>query len=250
MALGCREILLSILCIHISLLRHTSAQQAVKYFCSNGIGNYTTNTTFQANLNNILSSIPSNINTSGFYYSSSGRDVDKVNALALCRGDLDIDTCRSCVNNSIYNLTRVCPNQKEAIGWYDGCMLRYSNTSILGIMSLQPGYALENVIDASNPNRFSQELSLMADKLLRQAYNGSLRKFAAVKSSNPDVQTIYAYMQCTPDITNGDCNFCLNLTAKVLSECCYRKIGARYQNPSCSFQYEISPFVNVSSKAK
>lgn len=98
--------------------------------CSNS-GNYTSST-YQTNLNTLLASYsdPSNDNNYGFYNSYSGQDDNRVFAMALCRGDLSVDLCRSLVNGSSHDLIQRCPYQKEAIGWYDGVMLRYSNHSI------------------------------------------------------------------------------------------------------------------------
>nr|UKD60043.1 cysteine-rich receptor kinase-like protein 2 [Centaurium erythraea] len=248
MALGFREIFLSILCIHVSFLHHTAADFITH--CTNDIGNYTRNSTFETNLKTVLSSISSNINTYGFSNSSSGQGVDQVNALALCRGDLNMSACHSCVNDSTHLLPQLCPNQKEAIGWYDECMFRYSSSAILGVVSLEPPLFLPSPIEVPNSNLdlFSQELRSMADQLLSQAYDGSLRKFAAKKSTNPYLRTIYAYMQCTPDIAPGDCSYCLSTASQYLSGCCYHENpGARYQTPSCFFRYEVYPFVNISA---
>ncbi|PNY12159.1 cysteine-rich receptor-like protein kinase [Trifolium pratense] len=85
-----------------------------------------------------------------FYNFSYGQNTDKVNAIGLCRGDVKPDDCRNCLNDSRVLLTRLCPNQKEAIGWYDNCMLRYSNRSIFGIMEGEP------LFRRSNPNSVTE----------------------------------------------------------------------------------------------
>jgi hypothetical protein len=104
-------------------------------FCINGNGNYTANSTYQTNLNILLSNLSTNTEINyGFYNFSYGQNTDKVNAIGLCRGDVKPDVCRKCLNDSRVLLTQLCPNQKEAIGWYENCMLRYSNRSIFGIM--------------------------------------------------------------------------------------------------------------------
>jgi hypothetical protein len=102
-------------------------------------GNYTTNSTYQHNLNTVLTTLTSNTEiTYGFYNFTYGIDNNKVYAIGLCRGDVNPQNCRQCLNNSRYLLTQSCPNKKEAIGWTDGCMLRYSNRSIFGLMETIP----------------------------------------------------------------------------------------------------------------
>ncbi|CAI9787896.1 unnamed protein product [Fraxinus pennsylvanica] len=49
------------------------------------------NSTYSANLNCLLSSVSSNTDTNGFYNASMGEYADRVNAIALCRGDVQLD---------------------------------------------------------------------------------------------------------------------------------------------------------------
>ncbi|KAH7856349.1 hypothetical protein Vadar_000486 [Vaccinium darrowii] len=106
--------------------------------CGEGFGNYTTNSTYQTNLDTLLFSLSSNINSYGFYNTSSGENPDRVNVIVLCRGDVDLDTCRGCISNATSKITQDCPNSKEAIGWYNLCMARYSNESIDGQVKTSP----------------------------------------------------------------------------------------------------------------
>ncbi|KAM1245711.1 hypothetical protein ACFX15_036239 [Malus domestica] len=116
--------------------------QALGQVCNNENGNYTTNSAYQTNLNRLLSSLPSNENGNGYgFYNASYRlnsSNEHIYAIGLCRGDVQAEDCSSCLNNSIYAVPQLCPNQKEAIGWYDNCMLRYSNRSIYGIIIVVP----------------------------------------------------------------------------------------------------------------
>ncbi|XP_028101316.1 cysteine-rich repeat secretory protein 38-like [Camellia sinensis] len=77
--------------------------------------------TYEANLKTVISSFSSTINSDGFYSASLGQNSDRVNAILLCRGDVELDSCRSCVNDSTHKLIQVCPNYTEAIAWYDYC---------------------------------------------------------------------------------------------------------------------------------
>ena len=176
-------------------------------FCLNN-GNYTSNSTYKANLNHLLSSLFSNTEIDyGFYNSSYGQNPDKVYAIGLCRGDAKPDVCRSCLNNATKLLTQLCPNQKEAIGWYDYCMLRYSLRNIFGIMENSPSFYMWNYNNvSSNLDKFNQDLRTLLDGLRVQAVaGGSLRKFAEANATAPNFQTLYALVQCTPDLSQQDC---------------------------------------------
>ena len=111
------SLIFSLCLIFILIPQATLKPSFICHTCSPGLGNYTTNNTYTANLNHVFSSLSSNTAIgNGFYPSSYGQDPDKVYAIGLCRGDLNQDVCRSCLNDSTLALIQLCPNQKEAIG--------------------------------------------------------------------------------------------------------------------------------------
>ncbi|XP_068316411.1 cysteine-rich receptor-like protein kinase 29 [Pyrus communis] len=190
--------------------------QALAQNCIDEKGNYTTNSTYQTNLNRLLSSLPSNENGNGYgFYNASYRlnsSNERIYATGLCRGDAKAEDCRSCLNNSRYTLPQLCPNRKEAIGWYDKCILRYSNRSIYGVMETDPSSYYWNInnISSSDLDGFNQELRKLLDSIRSEAAaGGSLRKFAFGNTSGPTFQTIFALAQCTPDISEQSCSDCL-----------------------------------------
>ncbi|KAK9997129.1 hypothetical protein SO802_021815 [Lithocarpus litseifolius] len=208
-------------------------------------GNYTSNSTYKANLNHLLSTLTSNTEIDyGFYNSSYGQDPDKVYAIGLCRGDVKPDECRSCLYDNTKLLTQDCPNQKEAMKQDEYCILRYSFRNIFGIMEDEPFYALHNRNDQSgNLETYNQDLWTLLDGLRNQAAaGGSLRKFAEVKSTGINFKTQYALVQCTPDLSQTDCSDCLLSAFGLIPLCCDGKIGAVIFTPSCNFRYEKYPF--------
>ncbi|XP_020080791.1 cysteine-rich repeat secretory protein 38-like [Ananas comosus] len=92
--------------------------------------NYTANSTFQSNLNLLLSSLPSEAGPSGFYNVSVGRNgADQVYGLALCRGDVSSVDCNTCLTTAAQDAVAKCPRGMSNTLWYDNCMLRCSMTS-------------------------------------------------------------------------------------------------------------------------
>ncbi|KAL6546709.1 hypothetical protein OROMI_022430 [Orobanche minor] len=209
-------------------------------------GNYTTNSTYSDNLSTVLSSLHENIDTNGFYNASVGREPNRANAIALCRGDVQLDTCRRCIRNITADLLTSCPNQKQAIDWYEFCMLRYSDENIYGTLARSPpGLWLLNPQNATSADQFMDDLRSLLDNLRGQAaFGGSLRKVAAGNGTGPNFQNIFALVQCTPDLSPEDCGSCLIGAAQDIPSCCDRKRGGRVLWPSCNLRYENISFYN------
>ncbi|WJX21113.1 non-specific serine/threonine protein kinase [Trifolium repens] len=234
----------------IIIVSQTKAQPEFRgNFCINDNGNYTANSTYQTNLNILLSNLSSNTEINyGFYNFSYGQNTDKVNAIGLCRGDVKPDDCRNCLNDSRVLLTRLCPNQKEAIGWYDNCMLRYSNRSIFGIMEGSPTYYLWNPNNATDVDQFNQVLGILMKKLRERAASSDDFRVKYATGNETDVnlnfQTVYGLVQCTPDLSLQDCNSCLDAAISEIPSCCNNKGGGRVLKPSCNIRFESSLFYN------
>ncbi|KAG5541631.1 hypothetical protein RHGRI_021459 [Rhododendron griersonianum] len=215
-----------------------------------GSGNYSSNSTYQTNLNTLLSSLSNRTDRYGFYSSSFGDNPDRVYAIVLCRGDVELHTCRSCIKNSTIKLPQLLPNSKGAIGWYGYCMLRYSDKSMNGIKVTYPYQVLYSGVNASSVNHFDWALAnFLGDLRVKAASGGALRKFKT-GSSGPDFPTIYGLMQCTPDLNEKDCNDCLqNATDQIRKSADqYPQLrhwtGWRILAPSCSLRYEANLFYN------
>ncbi|KAI8548191.1 hypothetical protein RHMOL_Rhmol07G0253600 [Rhododendron molle] len=207
-------------------------------------GNYSPDSKYQTNLNTLLSNLSSNTDRYGFYNSSFGENPDKVYAIVLCRGDVELDTCRSCINDSTIKLPQLLPNNKGAIGWYDYCMLHYSNQSINGIVATDPSYLMVNGRDALSMNDFKQAVWSLFDNLRGQAASGGARrKFATGNTSGPAFQPVYGLIQCTPDLSETDCNNCLQGATENIPQYFGQKIGGRILTPSCNLRYENYSFI-------
>ncbi|KAL2227355.1 UNVERIFIED_CONTAM: Cysteine-rich receptor-like protein kinase 26 [Sesamum indicum] len=226
------------------ILANLSAFVQSQSVCLNN-GNYTSNSTYKANLDTVLSSLPTNVHRNGFYNASFGQNPDRANAIVLCRGDIQLDTCRGCVRDAAAALLASCPNQKQAVNWQERCTLRYSNETLVGILATMPGYYWWNPENATSVDQFKEDLSTLLDDLRGQAvYGGSLRKVAAGNITGPDFQRIFALVQCSPDLSPEDCSSCLIGAAADIPKCCDRKRGGRVLRPSCTLRFEIYPFYN------
>ncbi|KAK8675348.1 hypothetical protein V6N13_033417 [Hibiscus sabdariffa] len=234
-------------CLILPLLVAKLSLGADPYFqasCVDTAGNYTANSTYQANLNTIFSHLTSQTDFNyGFYNLSAGQNPNHVNAVALCRGDTNQDDCNTCLNETVFELRQRCPLYKEVVGWSEFCMLRYANRDLFGELETSPGSCLLNTQDVTDADRFNQALDILLTSLSRlAAAGGPLRKYAADSSTVGVFQTVYAMVQCSPDLYEQECGDCLSGAKDGIRDCCLGKRGCRILRPSCFLRYESDPF--------
>ncbi|MCL7047975.1 hypothetical protein MKW94_012394 [Papaver nudicaule] len=228
------------------IIQRTTAQpDYVYHFCLGS--NYTTNSTFQKNLNILLPSL-SSANTSiirnGYFNTTAGRNRDTVYGSLQCRGDTSSEDCQTCAETAAKEIITEerCPVSKQAIIWYDVCMLRYSNQYFFNVMQDTPGVYLWNLNNVTDPDKFNPILGdLMRGLVSKATLNGS-SNFATADTSFDDFRRVYGLVQCTVDISSSNCNRCLVGAIAELPNCCDGKQGGRVIRPSCNFRYEIYPF--------
>ncbi|XP_021726249.1 cysteine-rich repeat secretory protein 38-like [Chenopodium quinoa] len=239
--------------IHILIQFHfisivISQQNFTAHYCIDTYGNYTSTSIYEANLNTLFSSISSNTQiNSRFYNFSIGEEPDQVNGIALCGGDLAFQDCYKCVNDSITMLPRLCPTQKEAIGWYDNCTLRYASRTILGSQEEQPSLMLMSTKKVTNNvNQFNQVLGTLLSRLRNDASKGdSQLKFAIGNDSYGSFGSIYAFAQCSPDLSQRDCFNCIgDYIRGMIPSGSTNNTGAQILGPSCKLRYEDYLFYN------
>jgi hypothetical protein len=234
--------------VHLVSLTIAQPPDFLSYSCQNDVGNYTTNSNFHRNLRSLLSSLDLNIQIDqGFYNISVGQTgPEQVNAIALCRGDDDVNKCRSCIGIVVGKILQVCPNQKEAMVVYITCMLRYSNRSIFGVMEDRPLSHLNNRDSVTDVDQFNQVLLTLVRRLRSTAASGnSLRKFATGTELIAGFRTLYGLVQCTPDLSKQQCDYCLSVAFREIAVCCGGKQGAIIITPSCNIRFEVYPFFGV-----
>ncbi|KAE8676840.1 Cysteine-rich receptor-like protein kinase 29 [Hibiscus syriacus] len=224
-------------------------QQPLYHFCSNTNGNFTRNSTYETNLDGLLSSFSLNAtNGNGFHNFSSGHGSTMANAVALCRGDVSQGDCFSCINDANAELRNRCPNQKEAIIWYDSCMFRYTNHTVIGDAENSPHFYTPNENNVTDVDAFNRALDSLLDRLMDVASSGtSLGKFATGSERVTALQTVYALVQSTPDLTPIDCRSCLSQVIVDIPRCCDGKKGGRVYAPSCNIRFETERFYTLTA---
>ncbi|KAF7120339.1 hypothetical protein RHSIM_Rhsim13G0160900 [Rhododendron simsii] len=206
---------------------------------------YAPNSTYQTNLNTLFSVLSANSNnaSNGFYSFAAGSSPpDIAYGLFLCRGDVSITACRECVIFATKDVVERCPRSKRVTIWYDECMLRYSNVSISATLDTGFQGILYNPENFANGTRFREVLvEIMDDIRDRASSDHSGRKFATAEANYSLLQRVYGLAQCTPDISNSDCNTCLQNCISTFPTCCNTLQGARILFPSCYVSGYMSP---------
>ncbi|KAI3879022.1 hypothetical protein MKX03_019379, partial [Papaver bracteatum] len=233
-------------------LQYTTVVQAEEYrYHSCDGSNYTSNSTFQTNLNlllPLLSSADTSTIINGYYNNTVGRNLDTIYGSFQCRGDVSLEDCQGCVQKGAERINKVigCPNSKKAIIWYDICMLRYSNQYYFNIMQDEPAMFLMNTNKISNPDLFKPTLNAFLNRLVKesQIIAGSPKYLSGdtdFKETSTNTTKLYGYVQCTEDMSYGDCNQCLRGAISDLPNCCDGKQGGQVLKPSCILRFELYP---------
>ncbi|XP_056158581.1 cysteine-rich receptor-like protein kinase 15, partial [Syzygium oleosum] len=226
-----------------------SAQTYLQEKCADR-GNYAAYSKFQDNLHRLLSGGLDNKGPIyGFYNTTEGEDPDKVYGLFLCRGDVAANICQSCIGAATSLIIERCPGQKEAIIWYDECLVRYSYRSFFSVMETMPVLFIVNPPDVSVTfNAFNNEKDFVAEVtgLARNVTDLAISSESLYATININVSnsvTLHELAQCTPDISKSDCKSCLFTAIKqfptVLN---YKSGGARILQQSCNVRYELYRF--------
>ncbi|XP_026392463.1 putative receptor-like protein kinase At4g00960 [Papaver somniferum] len=250
--MGCFNLLLFFIYLFslssLLIIQNTAAQAQpvyVYHFCLGS--NYTTNSAFQKNLNILLPSLSSPNNSrirNGYYNSTAGRNPDTVYGSLQCRGDISSEDCQTCAETAAKDIItdERCPTSKQAIIWYEMCMIRYSNQYYFNLMQDSPRVYLLNVNNVTDPVKFNPILADLLNDLVKKAITNGSSNFATADTSFNDFQKVYGLVQCTTDILPRRCNECLVGAISELPNCCYGKQGGRVIRPSCNLRYELYPF--------
>ncbi|KAF4350874.1 hypothetical protein F8388_008056 [Cannabis sativa] len=220
--------------------------------CSNTTSNYTDNSLFQSNLQNLLATFPSNASTLKFHTSIMGeKDADKVYGVYMCLNYVNDQLCHDCIATAAQDVLTLCHhNSKEAVVWEELCQLRYSNDNFFGKLSDDTGdIPLRNLQNISQPEEFKSFMTKTLRNLTQTAaYNHDSFSYATGEVSYMD-KTVYALVQCSRDLSPDDCKDCLGSATEEILDVYYYSIGARLLSRSCYLRYELYAFYMGESSA-
>ncbi|TKY51076.1 Cysteine-rich receptor protein kinase 25 [Spatholobus suberectus] len=235
----------------------TTKAQSPTFLYQNCSSNRTTaNSAFQLNVMTLFSSLSSNATANNEFYNATvaGRNPsDTVYGLYMCRGDVSFQQCGQCVVNATQKLSSEseCSLSKEAVIWYDECMVRYSNRSFFSTVDTRPRVGLLNSANVSNQASFMRLVYDTMNETADEAASSPIgaKKYATNQANISGFQTLYCLVQCTQDLSPQGCRSCLSVAIGQLSWCCEGKQGGRILNPSCNIRYDLYPFYSTNTTA-
>ncbi|WRX27041.1 Gnk2-homologous domain - like 10 [Theobroma cacao] len=215
-------------------------------FCSENT-NYTSNSTFENNLERVLEALPSNTSDTGFYSTSIGDGADQVYGRALCRGDVNTSLCRSCIENASQDIMNLCKTE-EAIVWYDLCQVQYSfqNSSLMVYTGKYPESNKQET-NISHPDHFNDVLTFLMNNISTEAAALSKIMFGFGEIKFNKKETIYGLVQCSRDISGSKCQTCLDSALGDLKACCYSRTGGTVLSRNCNVRFQMYHFYNASN---
>ncbi|KAK4258899.1 hypothetical protein QN277_005295 [Acacia crassicarpa] len=237
------KIVLLFFFIAFLLFPPTQAQTHITDNCSSN-KNFTANSAFQSDRATLLSSLAFN-NAIDFYNDTAVGRGDTVYGLFMCRGDVTLTMCHQCVGNATQGLPSACPVSKEAIVWYDDCLVRYSNRSFFSTVAIRPRFVGWNPENVFLPASFMRTVYDIMNKTADEAAKPAVGQKKYASTARGDIlafQTVYCLAQCTPDLSPSDCRWCLSEAIRDLNWCCDGRKGGRVLYPSCNVRYELYRF--------
>ncbi|KAJ3695987.1 hypothetical protein LUZ60_001364 [Juncus effusus] len=247
--------LLSVLVLF--LLHSPTANGADTLYQICGSTNYTANSTYQTNLNVLLSSLTKNVTSSatkfGFASGTIGSVPYQISGLVLCRGDVNSSACSSCVTQATQDVQNLCPYTREATIYYDFCLLRYSDQHFLtSTQNSQEVYMWNTQNITGSKTRFDNIVNYLMNSTSEYASNNNSIKFGTglMTNSTDNFPTIYSLAQCTPDSSNSVCLSCLQDLIGQMPKWFSGREGGRILGWRCNLRFEIYSFYSGVSMLK
>jgi hypothetical protein len=213
-------------------------------------GEYKSNSTYEANLRLLSSTLPKKAASSTTLYATDtvGNVPNVIFGLALCRGDSNASACEGCLITAFQDAQDHCANNKDATVYYNSnpCMLRFSNQNFLATTlndNILVVVSIESLM--MNISTRAESFRLLLFTLLNstsQSAANSSRRFTTSRLDVSSFPTLYCLMQCTPDLTADDCTACLQPYSQYALKYMDGKKGGRVLGTRCTMRYEIYPF--------
>jgi hypothetical protein len=210
---------------------------------------YQPNSTFAANLQKLVAELPRNASSSGF---SAGRfgaaGPGAAYGIVLCRGDFLGQQCVDCLAEGFVQAASRCPSSVDATMYYDQCQLRFSDQDFLagagaGAANMPESAASNmNKVSTGNAAAFDSLVTRLVDAVSDAASNRSTRYATGQAGFPPENMNVYALVQCTQDLTTGQCRECLTDLIDQMPRLFAGKVGGRILGVRCHIRYEKDVF--------
>nr|GEZ79910.1 cysteine-rich repeat secretory protein 55-like [Tanacetum cinerariifolium] len=200
-----------------------------------------TTTEITKNIDSLLTKLVQATSQSGYDATSVGTGKAQVFGLAQCRGDVSTEDCSSCIRNASKEIRNICPNRVDARIWYEYCWLRYNTENFIGNVDTGYGTFYYNVENVTDPKTFNEGLGGLMYRINMLASAPGSKGFGKGETKLSDFVTLYAFSQCTQDLSPLSCRQCLAIAVGNFPTYCNDKKGCRIIYSSCYVRYELYP---------
>ncbi|KAI4312364.1 hypothetical protein MLD38_037181 [Melastoma candidum] len=191
----------------------------------------------QNNLDRLLLHHSDRVRSSFFYNGTLGEPPNTIYGFFLCRPDIGVDECKSCVSSATGKILLDCPTQKGAMIWYDECQVRFSNQSFFTILEMKPAIEILDTTNFTYPDMLGEVLVTLLQNVTDSSISSSELYATSQTNVNASLE-VEVRAQCRPDLSKQDCRSCLTAVTDKLRP--FR--GKRYAQiflPSCYVQFKI-----------
>ena len=209
--------------------------------CSQSI-NVTDDAYYKSNLADLLDSLYSKALQNYSFYNGTSANGGNY-GLFLCRGDVSNSTCQTCVSLARNYITDRCSTSKNAIIWFEECMLRYSNIYFFGVAQTHPYLFMWNIQNITSPEETAFGVLALMNNLVDEALGTNKLYSNGNRTLNNGNGTRYGFVQCSRDLNRTECSNCLQVLVNNVSDCCQESAGFRMFNPSCELRYANFSFI-------
>ncbi|KAI0498296.1 hypothetical protein KFK09_021537 [Dendrobium nobile] len=203
--------------------------------------NFTNNNNIlQVNIKNTISNLAAQIyNNNTYAISSFGVGYDTIYGLIQCRTDASNESCSSCVANAVNQIQTVCPYSSESRVWYPFCFLRYDNYNFYGQADSSYTRVWPSALTAiEHSETFNAAVGVVLDATMGSAVGKDVKIGLVLTDEVNYNRTVYGIAQCTRDLDDAGCSYCLEKALEAMSNDCKNHLGCHLISNCCMFRYE------------
>ncbi|KAH0434959.1 hypothetical protein IEQ34_026726 [Dendrobium chrysotoxum] len=207
--------------------------------------NYSSDDQFSTSLSKLMRLLLLEAPTIGFGLRSIGHGEGRAFGLAMCRGDIPSSACTACVHEANDHIIHHCPSKKEVTIWLDHCLVRYADRKFFGEIDDSLKFYVTDNRTVSQKSVLDDKVEELMKRLVKTAYLTPLL-FATGEMQLGGMGELFGLVQCTKDLSGGDCKSCLNAAIAKLPSYCHGVRGGSVFGGSCNLRYELYPFYDSS----
>ncbi|KAK8918469.1 Cysteine-rich receptor-like protein kinase 26 [Platanthera zijinensis] len=215
--------------------------------------NFTQNYNLQSNIDNLLVDMAFQSSLHRSAVSTFGRGgYDAVYGVARCDGDMSHEACSACIIGVEHDILATCPGSGAVHAWREKCYLHYDVTDFVGKWDHNTTTVWISSSKTEDPKAVEQGVAELMGEVTAEVARETLKfKWGQItlEGYNDSIVTIYGMAQCTLDLGESECHYCLKSLRLEMAEYCGGSVGCRLIGIGCVLRYEIYKFLFLEEEA-